>query len=320
VIVLCDRSAVLTAIDRARSVCLSAYVLPPTVTARLTAAARRHARVELALARYPVAETPAERHRLAGANRAAVAAVRRAGGRAQLISPRDPLHLKAALIDDRIAYLDDRNWSDDGPQTIVADDLPGDVAIVRDALARRPAAGEHLRTVKPESLALERSVLDRAGGERLDVASESFGIGPVYDALVARAAEHRATRLLVCDRELGEAQRHAARTGREPVELRALDRLARDGVDVRVTSAGEKLAVAGMRAWVGSTNATRDWGSTAHQLDWGMTFQDPSIVGALRHRFQSIWNSARAFASVRAMTVPTSTPSTSATTRAVSAT
>jgi hypothetical protein len=320
VIALCERSAVLTAIDRAHSVHLSAYVLPPSVTARLTAAARRHARVELELARYPVGETPAERRCLARANRAAVEAVRRAGGRAQLVSPRDPLHLKAALIDDRIAYLDDRNWSDDGPQTIVADDEPGDVAIVRDALARRPAAGEHLRTLKPDSLALERSVLEGAGDGLLEVESESFGIGPVYDALLARATEHRATRLLICDRELGEAQQHAALTGREPVGLTALDRLARDGVDVRVTSAGEKMALAGKRAWVGSTNATRDWGSTARQLDWGMTFEDPSIVAALRTRFQAIWNSARAFASVRAMTVPTSTPSTSATTRAVSAT
>jgi hypothetical protein len=333
VIALSDRPAVLAAIDRARSVSLSAYILPVSVTDRLAAAARRDARVELALARYPVGDTPDERRCLAQANRDAVDTVRRAGGMAMLVSPRDPLHLKAALIDDRVAYLDDRNWSDDGPQTILADDDTDDVAIVRDALARRASGNEHLRTVKPESLALERSVLERAGDATLDVETESFGIGPIYDALEQRAAAHQATRLLVCDRELGQAQRRANRAGLPPVEIRALDRLSLDGVDVRVTPAGEKMALGSAEAWIGSTNATRDWGSTARQLDWGMTVSDPAIAAALRARFQRTWeaalpygggsdnpNSARALASVRATTVATSTPSTSATTRAVSAT
>jgi hypothetical protein len=333
VIALSDRPAVLAAIDRARSVSLSAYILPVSVTDRLAAAARRDARVELALARYPVGDTPDERRCLARANRDAVETVRRAGGTAYLVSPRDPLHLKAALIDDRVAYLDDRNWSDDGPQTILVDDDPDDVAIVRDALARRTSGNEHLRTVKPESLALERRILDQAGDGPLDVETESFGIGPVFDALEARAAAHRPTRLLVCDRELGQAERRARRAGPPPVEIRALDRLALDGVDVRVTPAGEKMALAGDGGWIGSTNATRDWGSTARQLDWGMTVSDPAIAAALRARFQTTWetslpyaggagkpNSARALASVRATTVAISTPSTSATTRAVSAT
>lgn|GEM_PF-746532 len=332
-IALSDRPAVLAAIDRARSVSLSAYILPVSVTERLAAAARRNAHVELALARNPVGDTPAERRYLAQANRDAVETVRRAGGIATLVSPRDPLHLKAALIDDRTAYLDDRNWSDDGPQTILIDDDPGDVAIVRDALARRPSGNEHLRTVKPESLALERHVVGQAGEAPLDVESESFGIGPIYDALEQRAAARGVTRLLICDRELGEAQRRARRAGPPPVEIRALDQLVLDGVDVRVTPAGEKMALGGAGAWIGSSNATRDWGSTARQLDWGMTVSDPAIAAALRARFQQTWdsslpyaggaarsNSARALASVRATTVATSTPSTSATTRAVSAT
>ncbi len=238
------------------------------------------------------------------------------------------------MIDDRVAYLDDRNWSDDGPQTILVDDEPGDVAVVRDALARRASGNEHLHTVKPDSLALERRVLDDAGDAPLDVESESFGIGPIYDALEARAAARRGpTRLLVCDRELGEAQRRARRIGPPPVEIRALDRLVLDGVDVRVTTAGEKLALGDALAWVGSSNATRDWGSTARQLDWGMIVSDPAIAAELRARFQRTWetslpypgsaarsNSARALASVRATTVETPMPSTSATARAVSAT
>jgi hypothetical protein len=332
-IALSDRPAVLAAIDRARSVSLSAYILPPAVTERLAAAARRGARVELALAQYPVADTPAEQRRLTHANRDAVDTVRRAGGAATLVPPSDPLHLKGALIDDRVTYLDDRNWSDDGPQTILRDDEPDDVAIVRDALARRPAGNAHLRTVKPDSLALERSVFAQAGDGSLDVQTESFGIGPIFGALAARAAAHRPARLLVCDRELLGAQQRARRTGPPPTEIRALDRLVHDGVDVRVTPAGEKMAVSQNGAWVGSTNATRDWGSTARQLDWGMTIADPAIAAELRARFQRTWetslpyaafaagpNSLRALASVRATTVATSVPSTSATARAVSAT
>ncbi len=332
-IALSDRPAVLAAIDRARSVSLSAYILPPAVTDRLAAAARRGAHVELALTQYPVADTPAEQHRLTAANRDAVDAVRRAGGSGTLVSPRDPLHLKGALIDDRVAYLDDRNWSDDGPQTILRDDEPGDVAIVRAALARRPAGNAHLQTLKPDSLALERRIFSQAGAGPLDVETESFGIGPIFGALAARAAAHRPARLLVCDRELLDAQQRARRSGPVPTEIRALDRLVRDGVDVRVTPAGEKLAVSENGAWVGSTNATRDWGSSARQLDWGMTVADPAIAAALRARFARTWdaalpyaefsagpNSARALASVRATTVATSVPSTSATARAVSAT
>jgi hypothetical protein len=280
-----------------------------------------------------VADTPAEQHRLTLANRDAVETVRRAGGAGTLVPPSDPLHLKGALVDDRVVYLDDRNWSDDGPQTILRDDDPNDVAIVRDALARRPAGNEHLKTLKPDSLALERQTFERAGERPLDVETESFGIGPIFGALEARAAAHRPTRLLVCDRELLDAEQRARRSSSAPTEIRALERLVHDGVDVRVTPAGEKMAVSENGAWVGSTNATRDWGSSARQLDWGMTVADPAIAAALRARFQRTWetslpydqftadpNSARALASVRATTVATSVPSTSATARAVSAT
>jgi hypothetical protein len=292
VIALCDRPAVLGAIDRARAVSLAAYILPPSVTAHLAAAARRGARVELALTRYPVGATQAERWALADANRAAVEAVRRAGGHAVLASPRDPLHLKGVLIDRRTAFLDDRNWADDGAQTIVRDDDPADVAVVRAALERRPAGNAHLQTVKPRSLALERSAIAAAGAEPLEVESESFGIGPIYDELVLRAAAKAPTRLLVAQRELAEARARAAVPGaRTPSELRALDRLAGAGVEVRVTAAAEKMAVGPARAWVGSSNATRDWGSTARQLDWGMCVP-AGLIGALRARFAQTWSAA----------------------------
>ena len=291
-IALSDRPAVLGAIDRARSVSLAAYVLPRSVTAHLTAAAHRGAHVSLALAQYPVSATARERWALADANRSAVEAVRRAGGEAGLVPPRDPLHLKAVVVDDSVAFLDDRNWSDDGPQTIVRDDDPGDVAVVRDALERRPAGNAHLQTVKPRSLALERAVVAAAGSAPLDVESESFGIGPIYDELELRAAAKAPTRLLVAQRELAEAQARAAVPGaRRPVELRALDRLAGDGVEVRVTPAAEKMAIGPTRAWLGSSNATRDWGSTSKQLDWGMTVP-AALVPRLRERFARTWDDA----------------------------
>jgi hypothetical protein len=292
VLTLSARPAVLSAIDRARTVSLAAYVLPRSVTARLAAAARRGAAVHLALAEYPVGADAAERRRLARANQAAVDAVRRAGGAAELVSPRDPLHLKAALIDDRVAFLDDRNWSDRGAQTILRDDDPGDVAVVRDALARRPAGNAHLRTVKPQSLALECGVIAAAGPAPLAVESESFGIGPVYAALLARAAAGAPTRLLVAARELNEARERAARRpAASPVELRALDRLRAAGVDVRVTPEAEKMAVGAAGAWLGSSNATRDWGSTKNQLDWGMRVPS-AFVAPLQQRFERTWRDA----------------------------
>lgn len=291
-IALCDRPAVLGAIDHARSVSLAAYILPPSVTVRLAAAARRGARVDLALTRYPVGATAAQRWALADANRAAVEAVRRAGGHAELASARDPLHLKGVLIDRRTAYLDDRNWADDGPQTIVRDDDPADVAVVRAALARRPAGNAHLQTVKPRSLALERSVIAAAGAAPLEVESESFGIGPIYDELILRAAAKAPTRLLVAERELTEARARATVAGaRTPGELRALDRLAGAGVEIRVTPAAEKMAVGPARAWLGSSNATRDWGSTARQLDWGMC-APAAMLAPLHARFAQTWGSA----------------------------
>jgi len=331
VIALCDRGTVLGEIDRAREVSLAAYVLPPSVTAHLTAAARRGARVSLALAQYPVGATRRERWALAEANRSAIEAVRGAGGHADLVAPRDPLHLKAVVVDGRTAFLDDRNWSDAGPQTIVRDDEPADVAVVQAALARRPAGNAHLQTVKPRSLGLERAVIAAAGSAPLDVESESFGVGPIYDELVLRAAAKAPTRLLIAERELTEAQARAARPGaRLPSELRALDRLCADGIDVRVTPAAEKMAVGPSRAWLGSSNATRDWGSTATQLDWGMGVP-PAFIEPLRERFARTWagavpyvpsvparatsspNSRRALASVPAMTSAISSPSSSAT-------
>jgi hypothetical protein len=242
-----------------------------------------------------VGKDPDERRALAQNNRDAVAAVRRAGGEAALLGPRDPLHAKLAVIDDDVAFLDDRNWSDAGPQTILRDDDPADVALVRSALARRPASNARLEMVKPRSLRQECDVIADAASDALDVETESFGIGPVYDALVARAARGAPTRLLVAARELAEARARAdLPDARRPNELAALDRLRAEGVDVRITDASEKLAIGPHSAWVGSSNATRDWGSTAAQIDWGMRVP-ADLVEPLRARFAQLWDGAQPY-------------------------
>ena len=66
---------------------------------------------------------------------------------------------------DGVAYLDDRNWTQRGPETVVGDDDPADVALVRDALAGRGGTGATLATRKDEALRA-RSRPDRPGAVR----------------------------------------------------------------------------------------------------------------------------------------------------------
>ena len=323
-----DRPAFLAACDHARTIALSAYVLPQSVAERLARDARHGARVSVTLVARPLGGTFEEQDELAARNLRAIRTIERAGGRGRLLPHRIPLHMKAAVLDGSVAFLDDRNWSDDGSQTILRDDDPADVAAVARALALHAASTSRLATVKPESLALETALIGNARAP-LSVESESFGRGVVYDALEAAAKRGVSTRLLVAQREVDAA---AAKNGRE---LKALGTLAHDGIDVRVTPSDEKMAIAGDAAWVGSTNATSAAGFFARQLDWGMTTQDAAIVAGLRDRFEQTWkaavpwpryaaasapNAARAFTSVRAETSSTLTPSTSATARALSTT
>ena len=96
--------------------------------------------------------------------------------------------------------------------------------------------------------------------------SESFGNGPIYNALLHRPEAHLPTRLIVAGREVAEPGNHTERAH--------LSRLAALGVAVRAGDPkhgdlDEKLAVAGDDdAWVGSANATYARGINGAQRDW----------------------------------------------------
>ncbi|MGC1380012.1 MAG: hypothetical protein WA814_03170, partial [Candidatus Baltobacteraceae bacterium] len=73
---------------------------------------------------------------------------------------------------------------------------------------------------------------------------------------------------------------------------RTLERLARDGVSVRLCRDSEKLAVAGDRVWLGSANATVAFGAS-DEIDWGAATSEPTIVCAARDRIEAAWAAAK---------------------------
>ena len=327
-VTLSDRPAFLDACDHARSVTLSAYVLPQRVADRLARAARHGVAVTVKVAARPFADSPQELHALEAQNRHAVATIERAGGHGMLLPQSKPLHMKAAVLDGSVAYLDDRNWADGGSQTILRDDDPQDVAVVASALDGTAEHNDHLATLKPDSAALESALIDAARAP-LAVESESFGFGPVHDALLRAGQRGVAVRLLVADREVQAALVKPSR------EFKAIRDLEGAGVEVRVASSDEKMAFTDKVGWVGSTNATSTDRLSARQLDWGMRTRDPRILEALRTTFATTWNAStpferyvgdkapsvtRAFASARATTSSMPDPKSSASARAVCAT
>jgi hypothetical protein len=291
---------VLAHVAAARDVAFGAYFLPPRGAAAgaLLDAARRGAHVALTLQSDPY------RNPFGARGNAAVAReLRAAGAQVRLLpSGEAPFHLKAAVCDG-VAYLDDRNWTKRGPEIVLADDDPHDVALVRDALAGRSGnalaghaanalaghpsnalagracgdpsphaaieAGLALR--KDEALRRELELVESAGGQPVVVETERVATSPLTRALQRRALAGEPTTLIV------GRERHHSRT-----ETHALADLQRDGVDVRSGGANEKLALAGDTAWIGSVNATGVSGRNAGQLDWGTLTRDPAIVGAVR--------------------------------------
>jgi phosphatidylserine/phosphatidylglycerophosphate/cardiolipin synthase-like enzyme len=287
---LAGTGELLAAIARARSVELASYVLfPGRLVTALERAAARGAAVRVRLEGAP-ADDPG--HALAEANRRLARELRAHHVSVALTGGACRTHLKAAVVDGR-AFLDDRNWPDDRSpsgraSTMIADDDPADVAVVRAGIAGKRAAGEHLWTTKGDALRAEAELLRAARAQPVRVETESFGPGAVARALAAQARAGCDVRLLVCRREV-----------RDPRELAALRELAAAGVRVRALPVCEKLAVVGGRAWVGSANAG-DF--PAGQADWGMRVRSPSLAGALRARFDQSWNKAQAVASVVATT------------------
>ena len=241
-------------------------------------AAQRGSRVRVQLEAHPYADTDGK---LATINRDAVAELRAAGVNARLVDRAGdrPNHMKAAVIDG-VAFLDDRNWPADQRNAVVADDNVGDVRELHEALHGKVTGDGELAVTKGRALAQETGVLLEARHTRRGVCveTESFsaGAGP-YAAIKALALSRAHVRLLISANDCKKTTMFAARS------------LARDGVEVRLTHAAEKFAVAGDRAWVGSANATY---GRADQLDWGVRVDNARLRRQLQDRFDLTWRYA----------------------------
>ncbi|MEA2689711.1 MAG: PLD-like domain [Candidatus Eremiobacteraeota bacterium] len=261
-------SAVFKRIAHAHDVVFGTYVLRPDSGAQraLLAAAHAGARVRVTLQRdpYNIRDGTA-------LNAASTHALREAGARVRLLDLGDKaFHLKASVCDG-IAYLDDRNWAT-GPQIVVADDQPRDVALVRAALlARATASNRTLALRKDIALARETSLVRHAGDAPVIVETENVGASPLADALCRHAARGARTVLI-----LGDWRNHPY------AERAAIERLKRAGVEVLETGTNEKLALAGNRAWIGSANATGPYDArTAGQFEWGAVTRVKALVNAV---------------------------------------
>jgi phosphatidylserine/phosphatidylglycerophosphate/cardiolipin synthase-like enzyme len=259
---------VLARVGSARDVSFGAYILfGGPMRDALEAAARRGAHVAVTLQADPFCDRGGV---LAAANAASAAELRGAGARVTLVpSARVAFHLKAAVCDG-VAYLDDRNWPARGGDTVVADDDPRDVALVRDTLAGRAGADRALATRKDVALAREAALIDRACDAPVVLATESFGAGAVSAALRRHAARGAPTTLVVDRERLG------------PRSRALVDGLARDGVRVKNSAADEKLLLAGDAVWLGSANASSTYRERGEQTEWGIVSRDPALVARVR--------------------------------------
>ncbi len=276
-------SAVLGAVERAGSVELAAYLLRPgsPIVGALEGAARNGADVHVRVDGNPYRDDDGA---IGRASRAAVRELRAHGVDADVVTDRR-MHLKAAVVDGRV-FLDDRNWTTSGHDTVVVSDEADDVALVRSAIeAGRYGTDAHLATGKIDALHLERDVIEGTSAHTIDVESESFGtIGGPYTAIKQRAKARDRVRLIVSQNELSGS--HAA------TERGVLRTLQNAGVAIRVGSSrsgvgNEKLCVTGDRGWVGSANA-----SYGFDNDWGLRTGDPRLVGALQRRFDDNWRAS----------------------------
>jgi len=253
----------------AHTVALGGYLLPrgPVQQALLTAA-HAGARVDVVLPRAP---WPDPRGELARVNAATARTLRAAGAHVRLVRDDDhtTFHLKAAVCDG-VAYLDDRNWTHSGRDLVVADDDPGAVRVVRDALrGRGGGAADGIATRKDAAQQLEVDLIAQAGDTAVTVETEVIGAGALSAALAAHAREGAPTTLIVNGAESGRART-------------LLADLQHDGVVVRTSGSNEKLALVGTRAWIGSANATFAGKGYGAQLDWGTVTADAALVAAVQ--------------------------------------
>ena len=283
---LSSTAELVAALQHAHDVTLTAYTLPEgTVLDALTGAAQRGAHVRVRLEGYIYKDDGT----VGSANAHAISQLRHAGADAtfvhESVDTRDPmLHLKGAVVD-RALFLDDRNWPDDGGDTIVRDSFSGDGQMVEDAAAGTgDRANSFFAVRKRDALASEaRLIREAQPGDEVIVESESFGAdNAVYSALddVAKRGAH--VRLLVAQRELEN----------NVAERKAIDKLVHDGVQTRDCTDDEKFAVIrGARGWVGSANASAAF-NHPDQLDWGLRTDDCALLTHLCNVFESRWGRA----------------------------
>ncbi len=271
--ILADVRDVIGAVGGANTVTLSAYTLSPRgkMSAALLAAAARGARVSVALDGSAFGAA-------AQSNARTIAEFGAHGIRVHLTER--PLHLKAAVIDGTV-YLSDRNWTGGrGREVVIRDPYPTDRAMVERAILGEAGSNEHLWLRKADALAAEARLVSQRTAHDVFVESESFGTGtPLYDALAARARAHDSVHLIVASFEY---RRSAA-------ERQAIAELARNGVSVRLGTSGEKLAIDGSNAWIGSANATR---GLPNQVDFGFIFHNREIAAQLRAQYDANWSRA----------------------------
>lgn len=288
---LVSQNDVLSALRYSRNIVLTAYVLRPGAMRRaLVEAAQRGAKVTVRLDGSPYKDDGT----LLRVNKDVITALRRLGADAQLVdvdkTDGPPLHMKA-IVADGVAFLDDRNWPDYGYDTIVRDDFRSDVRAVTDAaLSRHGVGGRFFATDKADAVRSQARLLYSASGAReVEVESEAFGVSPqAYFALKKLSAEGVHCRLLVSKRDMASS----------PKMRHSLDLLAKQGVEIRVGTFDEKLAVVdGKRGWVGSANATTIE-KGGDQIDWGLRTDNTAVVHGLDAHFQRNWTHSAPLADV----------------------
>jgi hypothetical protein len=196
-----------------------------------------------------------------------------------IIYSQGPLHAKVALID-HLLVLSDRNWDNEGG-FIVTDTNEDDRNVVAQLLRGQGGSDSHFWTIKGDALAAEAKVIANGTGPNLAYESESFGGGNVvYDALMARARSGTHVRVIVAAQEYTTT----------PAERDAIAALKAAGVQVKIGSTNEKLAITPGTIWFGSTNSTI---GLANQEDWGMITSDPGLQSSIANRFEQNWAAAQ---------------------------
>lgn len=188
------------------------------------------------------------------------------------------LHLKAALVGNRVVYLCDRNFDDHDSLILASTDLDDYNAVVM-AIRGQTDGSDHLRVRKADALAMEASMIGQGSGP-MSFESESFGNrNPVYDALLARAQHGDNVRIILARREYESTPRERA----------AVRELQSAGAKVHIGSTNEKIYVDSGQAWLGSANATA---GVPDQTDWGYGTTDPTIHNSLQAQFSANFQAA----------------------------